>query len=197
QLPVHPLLPDRQSGLVDDAGGARDAHPRGREHAEISRQRRHRPRANQLQRTPTARDRPDRQEGPLMTQIIEISTQYQLANVAALIRSGRLGGDGNLGEAGRLGDDRQRRILVVANNSFAPELTPAADAMPGSRGCWPISISSSIGMPRSGRTIRRPSASPASAPPSWNAPCGGSGASTITNRSNSSSSPCPATLPGR
>ena len=69
-----------------------------------------------------------------MTQIIEISTQYQLANVAALIRSGRLGGDGNLGEAGRLGDDRQRRILVVANNSFAPELTPAADAMPGSRG---------------------------------------------------------------
>ncbi|WP_209323569.1 polysialyltransferase family glycosyltransferase [Brevibacterium renqingii] len=57
-----------------------------------------------------------------MAQIIEISTQYQLANVVALIRSGRLG------EVG------ERRILVVANNSFAPELTPAADAMPGSRG---------------------------------------------------------------
>ncbi|GAA1552649.1 polysialyltransferase family glycosyltransferase [Brevibacterium picturae] len=55
-----------------------------------------------------------------MTQIIQISTQYQLANIVALIRAGRLG------EAGR------RRILVVANNSFAPELTPAADAMPGS-----------------------------------------------------------------
>jgi hypothetical protein len=57
-----------------------------------------------------------------MTQIIEISTQYQLANLAALIR------------AGRLGDRDERRILLVANNSFAPELTPAADAMPGSRG---------------------------------------------------------------
>ncbi|MDN6302439.1 MAG: alpha-2,8-polysialyltransferase family protein [Brachybacterium sp.] len=55
-----------------------------------------------------------------MTQIIQISTQYQLANIVALIRAGRLG------EAGR------RRILVIANNSFAPELTPAADAMPGS-----------------------------------------------------------------
>src|SRR5699024_836284 len=87
-----------------------------------------------LRRPPTARDRPDRQEGPLMTQIIEISTQYQLANVAALIRSGRLDEAGHPGEDGRLGDDRQRRILVVANNSFAPELTPAADAMPGSRG---------------------------------------------------------------
>jgi hypothetical protein len=57
-----------------------------------------------------------------MTQIIEISTQYQLANLTALIRSGRLG------------DQDERRILVVANNSFAPELTPAADAMPGSAG---------------------------------------------------------------
>ncbi|WP_167198456.1 polysialyltransferase family glycosyltransferase [Brevibacterium pigmentatum] len=57
-----------------------------------------------------------------MTQIIEISTQYQLANISALIR------------AGRLGDQDERRILVVANNSFAPELTPAADAMPGSAG---------------------------------------------------------------
>lgn len=57
-----------------------------------------------------------------MTQIIEISTQYQLANISALIR------------AGRLGDQDERRILVVANNSFAPELTPAADAMPGSTG---------------------------------------------------------------
>jgi hypothetical protein len=57
-----------------------------------------------------------------MTQIIEISTQYQLANLAALIR------------AGRLGDRDERRILLVANNSFAPELTPAADAMPGSTG---------------------------------------------------------------
>ncbi|WP_166973301.1 polysialyltransferase family glycosyltransferase [Brevibacterium atlanticum] len=57
-----------------------------------------------------------------MTQIIEISTQYQLANLSALIRSGRLG------------DRDERRILVVANNSFAPELTPAADAMPGSAG---------------------------------------------------------------
>src|SRR5699024_5949512 len=59
---------------------------------------------------------------PPMTQIIEISTQYQLANLSALIRSGRLG------------DGGRRRILVVANNSFAPELTPTADAMPGSRG---------------------------------------------------------------
>ena len=57
-----------------------------------------------------------------MTQIIEISTQYQLANISALIR------------AGRLGEANERRILVVANNSFAPELTPAADAMPGSTG---------------------------------------------------------------
>lgn len=57
-----------------------------------------------------------------MTQIIEISTQYQLANISALIR------------AGRLGEPNERRILVVANNSFAPELTPAADAMPGSAG---------------------------------------------------------------
>ncbi|MFP3394828.1 polysialyltransferase family glycosyltransferase [Brevibacterium sp. SIMBA_078] len=57
-----------------------------------------------------------------MTQIIEISTQYQLANISALIR------------AGRLGEPNERRILVVANNSFAPELTPAADAMPGSTG---------------------------------------------------------------
>lgn len=55
-----------------------------------------------------------------MTQIIQISTQYQLANIVALIR------------AERLGDARRRRILVVANNSFAPELTPAADSMPGS-----------------------------------------------------------------
>ena len=55
-----------------------------------------------------------------MTQIIQISTQYQLANIVALIR------------AGRLGDAGRRRILVVANNSFAPELTPAADSMPGS-----------------------------------------------------------------
>ena len=45
-----------------------------------------------------------------MTQIIEISTQYQLANISALIR------------AGRLGEANERRILVVANNSFAPEL---------------------------------------------------------------------------
>src|SRR5699024_7523271 len=82
---------------------------------------RRRPRPDQLRRPQTARDRPDRQEGPLMTQIIEISTQYQLANISALIRSGRLGEGG------------PRRILVVANNSFAPELTPAADAMPGSR----------------------------------------------------------------
>lgn len=57
-----------------------------------------------------------------MTQIIEISTQYQLANLSALIR------------AGRLGDPQRRRILVVANNSVAPELTLAADAMPGSAG---------------------------------------------------------------
>ena len=57
-----------------------------------------------------------------MTQIIEISTQYQLANISALVR------------AGRLGEPNERRILVVANNSFAPELTPAADAMPGSAG---------------------------------------------------------------
>lgn len=57
-----------------------------------------------------------------MTQIIEISTQYQLANIVALFRSGRLGAAG------------ERRILVVANNSFAPELTPAAVDMPGSTG---------------------------------------------------------------
>lgn len=57
-----------------------------------------------------------------MTQIIAISTQYQLANISALIR------------AGRLGEPDEHRILVVANNSFAPELTPAADAMPGSAG---------------------------------------------------------------
>lgn len=55
-----------------------------------------------------------------MTQIIQISTQYQLANIVALIR------------AGHLGEAKERRILVIANNSFAPELTPAADAMPGS-----------------------------------------------------------------
>ncbi|AZT98232.1 polysialyltransferase family glycosyltransferase [Brevibacterium aurantiacum] len=55
-----------------------------------------------------------------MTQIIQISTQYQLANIVALIR------------AGHLGEAKDRRILVIANNSFAPELTPAADAMPGS-----------------------------------------------------------------
>ncbi|MBM6589092.1 polysialyltransferase family glycosyltransferase [Brevibacterium sp. RIT 803] len=55
-----------------------------------------------------------------MTQIIQISTQYQLANIVALIR------------AGRLGEAKERRILVIANNSFAPELTPAADDMPGS-----------------------------------------------------------------
>src|SRR5699024_10353856 len=134
QLPVHPLLPDRQPGFVDDAGGARDAQPRGCEHAEIGRRGRRRPRPDQLRRPPTACDRPDRQEGPLMTQIIEISTQYQLANISALIRSGRLGEGGRLGEAGHLGDDGPRRILVVANNSFAPELSPAADTMPGSRG---------------------------------------------------------------
>ncbi|TSI12526.1 polysialyltransferase family glycosyltransferase [Brevibacterium aurantiacum] len=57
-----------------------------------------------------------------MTQIIQISTQYQLANIVALIR------------AGRLGEAKERRILVIANNSFAPELTPAADDMPGSAG---------------------------------------------------------------
>src|SRR5699024_1571257 len=140
QLPVHPLLPDRQPGVVDDADGAREAQPRGCEHAEIGRRGRRRPRPDQLRRPPTARDRPDRQEGPLMTQIIEISTQYQLANISALIRSGRLGEGGqsgevgHLGETGHLGDDGPRRILVVANNSFAPELTPAADSMPGSRG---------------------------------------------------------------
>ena len=55
-----------------------------------------------------------------MTQIIQISTQYQLANIVALIR------------AGHLGEAKERRILVIANNSFAPELTPAADDMPGS-----------------------------------------------------------------
>ncbi|MCI4012932.1 alpha-2,8-polysialyltransferase family protein [Brevibacterium sp. ZH18] len=57
-----------------------------------------------------------------MAQIIQISTQYQLANVVALIR------------AGHLGEAKERRILVIANNSFAPELTPAADDMPGSAG---------------------------------------------------------------
>ncbi|AZL13942.1 hypothetical protein CXR25_14740 [Brevibacterium aurantiacum] len=55
-----------------------------------------------------------------MTQIIQVSTQYQLANIVALIRAGHLGGT------------EMRRILVIANNSFAPELTPAADDMPGS-----------------------------------------------------------------
>ena len=57
-----------------------------------------------------------------MAQIIQISTQYQLANIVALIR------------AGHLGEAKERRILVIANNSFAPELTPAADDMPGSAG---------------------------------------------------------------
>ena len=57
-----------------------------------------------------------------MTQLIQISTQYQLANIVALIR------------AGRLGQAEERRILIVANNSFAPELTPDAVSMPGSTG---------------------------------------------------------------
>ena len=57
-----------------------------------------------------------------MTQLIQISTQYQLANIVALIR------------AGRLGAAEERRILIVANNSFAPELTPDAVSMPGSTG---------------------------------------------------------------
>lgn len=55
-----------------------------------------------------------------MAQIIQISTQYQLANIVALI------------QAGHLGEGKERRILIIANNSFAPELTPAADGMPGS-----------------------------------------------------------------
>lgn len=55
-----------------------------------------------------------------MAQIIQISTQYQLANIVALVR------------AGHLGEGKERRILIIANNSFAPELTPAADGMPGS-----------------------------------------------------------------
>ena len=57
-----------------------------------------------------------------MTQLIQISTQYQLANIVALIR------------AGRLGKAEERRILIVANNSFAPEITPDAASMPGSTG---------------------------------------------------------------
>lgn len=57
-----------------------------------------------------------------MAQIIQISTQYQLTNIVALIR------------AGHIGEAKERRILVIANNSFAPELTPAADDMPGSAG---------------------------------------------------------------
>jgi hypothetical protein len=70
-----------------------------------------------------------------MTQIIEISTQYQLANVAALIRSGRLGGDGNLGEAGRLGDDRQRRIPSSWRTIPSPPNSPRPPMpCPGRRG---------------------------------------------------------------
>jgi hypothetical protein len=58
-----------------------------------------------------------------MTQIIEISTQYQLANLTALIRSG----------------PPRRSGASVASSSWRtipslPELTPAADAMPGSAG---------------------------------------------------------------
>lgn len=56
-----------------------------------------------------------------MTQIVQVSTLYQLANIAATI------------DAGLLGAPDERRILVVANNSYAPEITPSATQMPGSQ----------------------------------------------------------------
>lgn len=49
-----------------------------------------------------------------MTQLIQVSTPYQLANVAANI------------DAGHFGPADERRILVVANNAYAPEITPSA-----------------------------------------------------------------------
>ncbi|MFE2654857.1 polysialyltransferase family glycosyltransferase [Brevibacterium sp. NPDC059310] len=49
-----------------------------------------------------------------MTQLIQVSTLYQLANVAANI------------DAGHFGPADERRILVVANNAYAPEITPSA-----------------------------------------------------------------------
>ncbi|GAA3828689.1 alpha-2,8-polysialyltransferase family protein [Brevibacterium ammoniilyticum] len=55
-----------------------------------------------------------------MTQLIQISTLYQLANVAANI------------DAGHFGAADERRILVVANNAYAPEITPAAPELLGS-----------------------------------------------------------------
>lgn len=54
-----------------------------------------------------------------MTQIIQVSTLYQLANVVANIDAGHIGGSG------------ERRILVVANNAFAPEITPSATQLLG------------------------------------------------------------------
>ncbi|NNV09577.1 hypothetical protein ETC03_25840, partial [Geobacillus sp. MMMUD3] len=55
-----------------------------------------------------------------MTQLIQISTLYQLANVAANI------------DAGHFGPADERRILVVANNAYAPEITPSATDLLGS-----------------------------------------------------------------
>ncbi|MCM1011611.1 MULTISPECIES: polysialyltransferase family glycosyltransferase [unclassified Brevibacterium] len=55
-----------------------------------------------------------------MTQLIQVSTLYQLANVAANIN------------AGHFGSADERRILVVANNAYAPEITPSAIDLLGS-----------------------------------------------------------------
>lgn len=56
-----------------------------------------------------------------MTQVILASTLYQAANLAALV------------DAGQLGQPDEKRILVVANNSYAPELTSSLDRLAGAQ----------------------------------------------------------------
>ncbi len=55
----------------------------------------------------------------MTTQIILASTLYQVMSLSAMIR------------ASTLGDGGDRRVLVVANNAYAPELVPAATQLPG------------------------------------------------------------------
>ncbi|MGX6450902.1 polysialyltransferase family glycosyltransferase [Brevibacterium paucivorans] len=55
----------------------------------------------------------------MSTQVILVSTLYQAANIAGLI------------ESGALGSSEKRRILVIANNSYAPELVPAVNELSG------------------------------------------------------------------
>lgn len=55
----------------------------------------------------------------MTTQIILASTLYQVMSLSAMIRASTLGGGGD------------RRVLVVANNAYAPELVPSATQLPG------------------------------------------------------------------